>query len=50
MGQQKEKGEEKEKEATRRELENKIEYALAGIAILYIHLYVDVAPCWPGAC
>lgn len=48
MGQQKEW--EKERGGTRRELENKIEYALLGIAILYIHLYVDVAPCWPGAC
>lgn len=50
MGQQKAWEKEKEQEGPRRELENKIEYALPGIAILYIHLYVDVAPCWPGAC
>lgn len=50
MGQQKEWEKEEERGETRRELENKIEYALPGIAILYIHLYVDVAPCWPGAC
>lgn len=29
-----------QKEGASRELENKIEYALQGIAILYIHMYV----------